>query len=108
MRAKGGVFAGIQALKAVIHTRFMHGIRHAAANHPDIDFVLFTPEDEDMRLMSGSPMKYNIRTEILNMAYRCTVRKIQRDFEILGGTFAKHGLRLQRHPRLRTAHHEVQ
>jgi predicted acylesterase/phospholipase RssA len=107
VHAKGGVFAGLQALKAVIHTRFMHAIRSAAETHPDVDFVLFKPEGEDMRLMSGSPMKYNIRTEIVNMAYRCTVRKIQRDFEILGPTFAKHNFRLQRHPRLRTAHHKV-
>jgi len=107
VREKGGVFAGLQALKAVIHTRFMHGIRHAVQNNPEVDFVLFRPENEDMRLMSGSPMKYNIRTEIINMAYRCTVRKIQRDFEILGGTFAKHGFRIQRHPRLRASHRQV-
>jgi predicted acylesterase/phospholipase RssA len=107
VREKGGVFSGIQALKAVIHTRFMHGIRHAVENNPEVDFVVFQPESEDMRLMSGSPMKYNIRTEILNMAYRCTVRKIQRDFEILSGTFAKHGFRIQRHPRLRSYHHQV-
>jgi hypothetical protein len=60
-----------------------------------------------MRLMSGSPMKYNVRTEIINSAYRCTVKKIQRDFEILAGTFARHGFRLQRYPRLRSAHREV-
>jgi NTE family protein len=107
VREKGGVFAGIQALKAVIHTRFMHAIRHAVENNPNVDFVLFTPENEDMKLMSGSPMKYNVRTEIINAAYRFTVRKIQRDFEILSGTFAKHGFRLQRHPRLRATHHEV-
>jgi predicted acylesterase/phospholipase RssA len=107
VRSKGGVFAGLQALKTVIHTRFMHSIRHAAANFPELDFVLFHPEAEDMRLMSGSPMKYNIRAEILNMAYRCAVRKIQRDFEILSGTFAKHGFRLQRYPRLRAAPKEI-
>jgi NTE family protein len=107
VKAKGGVFSGLQALKAVIHTRFMHSIRHAAENYPELDFVLFKPEAEDMRLLSGSPMKYQIRTEIMNLAYRCTVRKIQRDFEILGGTFAKHGFRLQRYPRPRSAPHEV-
>ncbi len=107
VRAKGGIFAGLQALKAVIHTRFMHAIRHAAESHPEVDFVLFTPESEDMRLMSGSPMKYTVRTEIINMAYRCAVRKIQQDFEILSYTFAKHNLRLQRFPRLRMPHNEI-
>jgi NTE family protein len=107
VQAKGGIFSAIQALKAVIHTRFMSSIRGAAANYPDVDFILFKPEGDDQRVMSGSPMKYNIRTEIINMAYRSTVRKIQRDFEILSGTFAKHGLTLQRHPRLRSSHHAL-
>lgn len=107
VKRKGGVFAGLQALKAVIHTRFMHGFQAAVEAHPNVDFVLFRPEGDDMRLMSGSPMKYNIRVEILNMAYRCAVRKIQRDYEILSGTFSKHGYTLQRHPRLRMAHRSV-
>jgi predicted acylesterase/phospholipase RssA len=107
VRSKGGVFCALQALKSVIHTRFMHGFQAAVENYPNVDFVLFRPEGEDMRLMSGSPMKYNIRSEILNMAYRCAVRKIQRDYEILSGTFAKHGYLLQRHPRLRMSHRSV-
>ncbi len=104
VKAKGGVFASLQGLKSVIHTRFMHSIKNAAETHPEVDFVLFKPEAEDMKLMSGSPMKYRIRTEIVNAAYRCTVKKIQKDFEILAGTFAKHGLRLQRYPRLKSKH----
>ncbi|MCB9557217.1 MAG: patatin-like phospholipase family protein [Deltaproteobacteria bacterium] len=107
VRSKGGVFAALQALKAVIHSRFMHGFQAAADDHPNVDFVLFRPEGDEMRLLSGSPMKYNLRLEILNMAYRCGVRKIQRDFEILRGTFAKHGFELQRYPRLRTPPREV-
>jgi predicted acylesterase/phospholipase RssA len=107
VRKKGGVFAALQGLKAVIHTRFLHAFQAATDAHPNVDFVLFTPEGNDMRLMSGSPMKYNIRTEILNMSYRYAVRRIQRDFEILSGTFAKHGFPLQRHPRLRTGYRQV-
>ncbi|MCC6751001.1 MAG: patatin-like phospholipase family protein [Deltaproteobacteria bacterium] len=104
---KGGVFGGLQALKAVIHTRFFHAYQNAVDSYPQVDFLLFKPEEDDMRLMSGSPMKYNIRTEILNMAYRCAVRRIQRDFEKLEGIFAHHGFRLQRHPRLRGLHQRM-
>ncbi len=107
VRKKGGVFAGLQALKAVIHTRFMRSFQKVAETHPHVDFLLFLPEGNDVRLMSGSPMKYNIRTEILNMAYRSAVRRIQRDFEVLRGTFAKHGFQLQRHPRMRTPYRKV-
>lgn len=106
VRRKGGVFGGLQALKALIHTRFMHGFQAAVDNYPEVDFVLFKPEGEIIRLMSGSPMKYNIRSEIINMAYRYAVQRIQRDYEVLMGTFARHHLRLQREPRLRGAYHE--
>jgi predicted acylesterase/phospholipase RssA len=107
VRKKGGVFAGLQALKAVVHTRFMRSFQQVATTHPHVDFVLFTPEGNDMRVMSGSPIKYSIRTEILNLSYRSAVRKIQRDFEVLHGMFEKHGFLLQRHPRLRAPYRKV-
>lgn len=107
VRKKGGVFGALQALKAVIHTRFLHAFQAAVDAYPEVDFVLFEPEGELVRLMGGSPMKYNLRTEILNVAYRFAVQRIQRDFEVLRGTFERHGFRLQRHPRLRAEHSAV-
>lgn len=101
VQKKGGVFSGLQALKAVIHSRFMHAYQAALHTFPNVDFILFKPEGDVMRHMSGSPMKYTIRTGIIQTAYECGVRQIQRDFEILEGTFARHGLRLQREPRPR-------
>ena len=107
VRQKGGVYGALQGLKAVVHTRFLHAFHAAIDNYPEVDFLLFEPEGDLLRLMGGSPMKYNLRTEILNAAYRSSVQRIQRDFEVLKGTFDRHGFRLQRHPRLRTQHHAV-
>lgn len=107
VRKKGGVFSALQALKSVIHTRFMHAFQAAVDAYPDVDFVLFEPEGDLLRLMGGSPMKYNLRTEILNVAYRAAVQRIRRDYEVLLGTFDRHGFRLQRHPRLRATHRAV-
>ncbi|MCK5798838.1 MAG: patatin-like phospholipase family protein [Deltaproteobacteria bacterium] len=104
---KGGVFGALQGLKAVIHTRFLQAFQASVDAYPDVDFVLFEPEGELVRLMGGSPMKYNLRTEILNVAYRSTVKRVQRDFEVLRGTFERHDFRLQRHPRLRAKHTPV-
>ena len=104
VRKKGGLFAALQALKAVVHTRFAQAFQSAVESYPHVDFVLFSPEGSDVRLLSGSPMRYTIRTEILDISYRYAVRRIQRDFEILKGTFGKHGFELQRQPRLRTPH----
>jgi NTE family protein len=93
---KGGFFEALQALKAVINTRFLTAIHHAAESFPDVDFVLFRPEGEDMRAMGGSPMKYSIRSEIISMAYNGVAKKISHDFEIFQKKFAKHGLSINR------------
>lgn len=107
VRRKGGVFGGLQGLKAVVHTRFLHAFQAAVDSYPDVDFILFEPEGNLLKLMGGSPMKYQLRTEIVNLSYRLSVQRIQRDFELLEGTFARHDFRLQRHPRLRTQHMPV-
>lgn len=107
MCKKGGIYGALQGLKAVIHTRFLHAFQAAVDAYPEVDFILFEPEGELVRLMGGSPMKYNLRTEIVNVAYRLAVQRIQRDFDVLEGTMNRHGFRMQRHPRLRTEHHVI-
>ena len=99
--AKGGVFASIQGLKSVIHTRFANAIAHAAEAYPDVNFHVFTPEQEDMRLLSGSPMKYNLRTQIIDLAYRCAVQKIHDTSELLRVHMARHGFEVRQVPRPR-------
>jgi predicted acylesterase/phospholipase RssA len=95
---KGGVFASIQGLKSVIHTRFVNAIAHAAEAYPDVNFHVFTPEQEDMRVLSGSPMKYNMRTQIIDLAYRCAVQKIHDKSELLRIHMARHGFEVRSVP----------
>ena len=101
MAAKGGVFASIQGLKAVIHTRFTNAMKHAAEAYPDVDFHVFTPEAEDMKVLAGSPMKYTVRTQIIDVAYRCAVEKIQDRTDLLRKHMARHGFQVRRTPRPR-------
>jgi predicted acylesterase/phospholipase RssA len=98
---KGGVFASIQGLKSLIHTRFTNAMKHAAEAYPDVDFHVFTPEDEDMKVLAGSPLKYTVRTQIIDVAYRCAVEKIQDRTELLRKHMARHGFRVRRTPRPR-------
>lgn len=95
---KGGLFASIQGLKAVIHTRFTNAIAHAAEAYPDVKFHVFTPEEEDMKVLSGSPMKYNVRTQIIDLAYRCAVEKIQDKADLLRMHMARHGFQVRHGP----------
>jgi len=95
VQEKGGFFEALQALKAVINTRFLTAIHHTAESFPDVDFIVFRPEGSDMRIMGGSPMKYSIRSEIINLAYRGVASKMNSDFEIFQKKFGKHGLSIR-------------
>lgn len=96
VKAKGGVFSGIQGLKSLIHTRFSEGMARALEAYPDVDFYVFKPEQDEMRLMSGSPLKYYYRTEIERLGYMSTLERMEEDFAILKGDWQRHGFDLDR------------
>jgi predicted acylesterase/phospholipase RssA len=91
VKAKGGVFGGIQGLKSLVHTRFSEGMLRALELYPDVDFYIFKPEQDDMRLMSGSPLKYNFRMEIQRLAYLRTLERIQEDLVRMESEWSRHG-----------------
>jgi len=98
---KGGVYGSIQGIKSMIHTRFTNAMAHISEAYPDVKFHVFKPEAEDMRIMSGSPMKYTVRTQIIDLAYRCAVQKIQDRADLLRVHLARHDFVLRRVPRPR-------
>ena len=60
---------------------------------PDVAFHLFRPEGDEMRVLSGSPMKFLYREEIEQLAYEGTLRKLRAAFPRLQRDFARHGVR---------------
>ena len=50
---RGGVFAVIQTIKALINTRFKSSLRHVTERYPDVDFMVFQPSEECAQIMSG-------------------------------------------------------
>ncbi len=96
VKAKGGVFSIIQGLKALVHTRFKEGMGRALERYPEVDFFVFKPEQDDMRLMSGSPLKYHYRLEIERIAYHRTLERILEDFVRFQGDWGRHGLLLNK------------
>jgi hypothetical protein len=101
VKAKGGVFGGIQGLKSLVHTRFSEGMLRALELNPDVDFFIFKPEQDDMRLMSGSPLKYHYRMEIQRIAYQRTLERIDEDFDRMESEWSRHDFRFNRR-RIRT------
>ncbi|OGR04635.1 MAG: hypothetical protein A2284_11395 [Deltaproteobacteria bacterium RIFOXYA12_FULL_61_11] len=96
VHGKGGLFEALQSLKALINTRFLHALNHQIERCAEQDVLLFQPYREDMKLMSGSPMKYSIRREIIRLAYNAVIRKLNTDFEFYRSTLNRHGLELRR------------
>ena len=92
---QGGVYAMIQAVKALVYTRFQATLMHITERFPDVDFIVFQPDDECAELMSGSPMRYRIRTQLISMAYRHTLRQLRERHHIYSAKMQKYGFTLQ-------------
>lgn len=97
VRARGGIYGAAQGLKALINGRFDKAVGAIAEMHPNVAFHLFRPEAEEMRILSGSPMKYFYRREVEEIAFEHTLAKIRESHVQLARDLALHGVTL-RHP----------
>jgi len=92
--SKGGIFSTIQVVKGLISTRFDRTYSFLKKRYPDVDFYVFKPKGEEMKLLSGSPMKYKIRLGIIKLAFETTLTRFNDDYDIFQQGFRKHGLEL--------------
>jgi NTE family protein len=88
---EGGIFALIQTVKALVYTRFQSTLAHLTERYPDVDFIVLQPDENITRIMSGSPMRYRIRCEIIELAYRSTLRRLIERHDVYSSKLAKHG-----------------
>ncbi len=95
VRARGGIYATMQGLKALVNGRFDKAARAIGAMYPDVAFHLFRPEQADMRILAGSPMKIFYRREIEEIAYRTTLEQLGELHPTLHRDFALHGVRFR-------------
>ena len=89
---RGGLFSTMQGLKALINGRFDKAVGAIREMYPDVAFHLFRPEGDEMRVLSGSPMKFLYRQEIEELAYQRTLRKIRAVLPELNRDFGRHGV----------------
>jgi predicted acylesterase/phospholipase RssA len=92
---RGGYFTMVQAVKSLVQTRSSSMLKHSMDNNPDVDFVIFKPTDDVMEAMAGNPMKYYIRTELVDLGYRCTISQILSSYDAIAHKFAKQGFALK-------------
>ncbi len=92
---RGGVYAILQTIKALVHTRFQQTLTHLTERYPDVDFLVFQPDEECAHLMAGSPMRYRIRTQIVTAAYRHTLRQLRERHAIYSAKMSRFGFELR-------------
>jgi len=92
---EGGLFSTIQTIKALVSTRFEQTLKSSAERYPDVDFIVFEPDEECAELMAGSPMRYRIRTQLIRMAFSHTLRKLRERHHVYAVKFGKYGLNLR-------------
>jgi predicted acylesterase/phospholipase RssA len=92
---RGGIYAVIQTIKALVSTRFQLALSHMTERFPDVDFIVFQPDEECAHLMAGSPMRYRIRTQIVSSAYRHTLRQLRERHAIYQAKLARFGFELR-------------
>lgn len=92
---RGGIYAILQTIKALVHTRFQQTLTHLTERYPDVDFLVFQPDEECAHLMAGSPMRYRIRTQIVTAAYRHTLRQLRERHAIYSAKLSRFGFQLK-------------
>ncbi len=67
---------------------------HVTEQWPDVDFMVFQPNEECAELMAGSPMRAKIRTQLVEMAYRSTLSQLRERHHIYAAMLNKYGFKL--------------
>ncbi|MBL8605118.1 MAG: patatin-like phospholipase family protein [Myxococcales bacterium] len=92
VHSRGGLFTAMQGLKALINGRFDKAATTIAEMYPEVAFHLVRPEGDEMRVLSGSPMKFLYREEIEAMAFESVTRQIRSEVARWRHDFARHGV----------------
>ena len=99
LRKSLGTFASAAACLApcrdsrgLINGRFDKALASIREMYPEVAFHLFRPEGDEMRILSGSPMKFLYREEIEELAYQRTLRKIRASMSEMSRDFSRHGI----------------
>jgi predicted acylesterase/phospholipase RssA len=90
----GGGFLTLQALKCMVSSRFHRAGEHFDELFPDVSVHLFAPEGEELQEMRGTLMKFFYRIRLADFAYRKTIQKIRRRFDVFARDFERFGIKL--------------
>jgi predicted acylesterase/phospholipase RssA len=84
-----------QTLRAILHSRLSIGMASYERSHPDVDILLFQPNQDDAELFFTNIFSYSKRRRMCEQAYQNTRLMLLERREELAPKLARHGLKLK-------------
>lgn len=94
--ASGGLLDVLsQTLRSILHSRIASGMANYEKSHPNVDILLFQPNQDDAELFFTNIFSYSNRRRMCEQAYQNTrLMLLERRAEI-GPKLERHGLKLK-------------
>jgi NTE family protein len=81
-----------QTFRSLIHSRLAIGMKGYEASHPDVDIVLFEPDQRDAQMFLANTFSYSQRRALAEHAYQQTRADLRSRREALAPLLARHGV----------------
>ncbi|WP_425257835.1 patatin-like phospholipase family protein [Rubrivivax sp. RP6-9] len=83
-----------QTFRTLIHSRLELGLKGYERSHPQVDILLFEPDQRDPEMFLANTFGYKQRRALAEHAYQQTRADLRSRRSTLRSTLARHGLRL--------------
>ncbi len=84
-----------QTLRSILHSRLETGMARYRRSHPEVDILLFQPNQEDAELFLSNMFSYSNRRRMCENAYQNTRMMLLERRDEIGPILARHGLELK-------------
>jgi len=84
-----------QTFRTLLQSRMRVGLEKYAERYPDVDQVVFEPNEDDGEMFFTNVFSYSSRQHVTEHAFRSTLRDLRQRRDELAPVLARHGLRLR-------------
>ena len=84
-----------QTFRTLLQSRMRVGLEKYAERYPDVDQVVFEPNEDDEEMFYTNVFSYSSRQRVCEHAFRSTLGDLRRRRAELGPVLARHGLTLR-------------
>ena len=94
---RGGGAVLDQIYRTLVHTRMQYRLRATRERFPEVDYLLFEPDSNDMVMFRYNVMRYSARLVIAEHGYRKTRAVLERNRSHYEEVLGRHGIEVVEH-----------